>query len=310
MKKPIAVVLTIGLITVIAASHIRAQNKPEAAIKPSGRDADEAAIRDTSQALARAFEKGDAKEVAGFWTSEGEYVDEGSEPVHGRDALEKAYSGFFAKRPELKVESRTDSIRFLGTDSAIEEGTFTVKTKDVPPDSSRFSTLYVREGGRWRIAMLKEWADDATFPPSLESLAWLIGTWESGGEEMTARVTYEWTETKAFIRSKFVITPKKGDAKPSSGTQVIGVDPAEGVIRAWTFDPDGGSGEAVWEWNGTRWSIDSAGTLASGSRTAALNFMTPAGKDSFTWRSVRRTLDGDEMPDIDAVKVNRVVDGK
>src|SRR4051812_22125191 len=93
---------------------------------PAGRAEDEKAIKDESQALARAFEKGDAKEVAGFWTSEGEYVDEDREPIHGRDALEKAYAGFLADRPELKVESRTESIRFLGTDSALEEGTFTV----------------------------------------------------------------------------------------------------------------------------------------------------------------------------------------
>ena len=310
MKKPFAVVVVLGLLTVVAARHIRAQNRPETVPQSSARSGDEAAIRGESQALARAFEKGDAKEVAGFWTSEGEYVDEGGEPVHGREALEKAYAGFFDKRPELKVESRTDSIRFLGTDSAIEEGTFSVRAKDAPPDSSRFSSLYVREGGRWRIAMLKEWNDDTSSRPSLEDLAWLIGTWASESEEVKATVTYEWSETKAFIRSKFVITPRKGDAKPSSGSQVIGVDPAEGVIRAWTFDPDGGFGEASWNWEGTRWSIDSAGTLADGSRSTALNFMTPAGKDSFTWRSVRRTIDGNDMPDVDAIKVNRVAEGK
>jgi uncharacterized protein (TIGR02246 family) len=276
----------------------------------AGRAEDEKAIRDASRALARSFEKGDAKEVASFWTSEGEYVDEDSKPVHGREALEKAYTGFFAKRPELKVESKTDSIRFLGTDSAVEEGTFTVRVKDAPPDSSRFSSLYVREGGRWRIAMLKEWGDDSTSRPSLEDLAWLIGTWSSESDEVKATVTYEWTETKAFIRSKFVITPMKGDAKPSSGTQVIGVDPAEDVIRTWTFDPDGGFGEATWAWDGTRWSIDSVGTLANGSRTTALNFLTPAGSEAFTWRSVQRTLDGESMPDVKPVKVNRVREGK
>ncbi len=294
-----------------AAGFATTRNGPAAEVQaPTGRADDEKAIRETSQALARAFEKGDAKEVANFWTSEGEYVDEDSKPVHGRDALEKAYTAFFAKRPELKVESRTDSIRFLGADSAIEEGTFTVRAKDGPANSSRSSSLYVREGGRWRIGMLKEWGDDSTSRPSLDDLAWLIGTWASESEEIKATVTYEWSDKKTFIKSQFVMTPKKGEDKPSSGLQVIGVDPAQGVIRAWTFDPDGGFGEAVWVWDGTRWSIDSTGTLADGSRSTALNFMTPTGKDSFTWRSVRRTLDGGDIPDINAVKVNRVDNAK
>ena len=38
------------------------------------------------------------------------------------------------------------------------------------------------------------------------------------------------------------------------------MDPAEGVIRAWTFDPDGGFGEAIWTWDGERCAIDSKGT--------------------------------------------------
>ena len=61
--------------------------------------------------------------------------------------LEKAYAGFFVRRPELKVESTTQAIRFLGSDIAIEEGTFTVRPKDAPGESSRYSSLYVREGG-------------------------------------------------------------------------------------------------------------------------------------------------------------------
>jgi uncharacterized protein (TIGR02246 family) len=295
-----------------AAAFAAARGGPgEEVPSPAGRAEDEKVIREQSQALARAFEKGDTREVAGFWTAEGEYVDEGSEPVRGREALEKAYADFFAKRPELQVESTTDAIRFVGTDSAVEEGTFTVRAKDAPPNSSRFSSLYVREGGRWRIAMLQEWGNDETARPSLESLAWLVGTWESEGENLKARVTYEWSETKAFIRSRFVITSKKGDEPPpGTGTQMIGVDPADGVIRAWTFDADGGIGEAVWEWDGTQWLIESAGTLADGSRTTALNLMTPSGNDSFTWRSVGRTLDGRDMADIDAIKVNRVPGGK
>jgi uncharacterized protein (TIGR02246 family) len=309
MRRTIVITVACGLAAAAVGGFISAQEDSRAGAA-SGRQADEAAIREASQALARAFEKGDSRAVAEFWTEEGEYVDEGGDPVHGRAALEKAYAGLFDKRPELKVESTTQTIRFVGADTAVEEGTFTVRAKDAPADSSRYSSLYVREGGRWRIALLREWGDESTDRPKLKDLAWLIGTWESEGEGLKSRVTYEWSETRAFIRSRFVLAPKGAESPAIAGTQVIGVDPAEDLIRAWTFDPDGGFGEATWAWDGARWAIDSDGTLADGSRTTALNFLTPAGEDTFTWRSVRRTLDGEDEPDLGPVKVTRVRGGK
>src|SRR6185436_8296458 len=106
-----------------------------------------------------------------------------------------------------KAESKTEKIRFLGADTAIEEGTFTVTAKDSPPDASRFSTLYVRQGGKWLIALLKEWGDETTTKASLQDLEWLIGTWESQGGELAARTTYEWTANKAFIKAQYTLTP-------------------------------------------------------------------------------------------------------
>jgi len=34
--------------------------------------------------------------------------------------------------------------------------------------------------------------------------------------------------------------------------------------------------------------------------------MTPIGKDAFSWQSVDRTINGDEVPNIPPVKVTRV----
>ena len=72
----------------------------------------------------------------------------------------------------------------------------------------------------------------------------------------------------------------------------------------WFDDPEN-PGMLRW-WDGERWVIESRGTLADGSETTAVNFLTRAGNDAFTWRSVRRTLDGKAQPDVGPVKVNRV----
>jgi uncharacterized protein (TIGR02246 family) len=269
------------------------------------RPADRAAVQAATQQFARAFEKEDAAAVAALFTESGEYDNDDGPPIHGRAALTKAYADFFAKRVALTLESKSNKIRFVGQDTAVEEGTFSAKAKDQPTRVCRYSALFVRQDGKWLMAMLKEWGDDTTERASLNDIAWLIGTWEGAGDGGTARTTYELAPNKAFILARYTVTPK-GNDKPTTGTQVIGVDPASGSIRSWTFDADGGIGEATWTWDDGRWAIDSDGTLGDGSDTSALNFLTKTGADAFSWKSVKRTLEGDTLPDIGPITVKRV----
>ncbi|MCC7423028.1 MAG: SgcJ/EcaC family oxidoreductase [Planctomycetaceae bacterium] len=272
---------------------------------PSGRAADEKAIEAASAAFAKAFEAGDVKFVAGMFTENAEYIDDDGDPIRGREELAKAYGKFFEKRTGVKAESKSEAVRFLGTDAAIEEGKFTVTPKSGPSTVSRFSTLYVREGGKWKIALLKEWSEQQS-PPTLKDLEWLVGTWESDSEGMKATTTYEWTVNKSFLKAQYTLKPKKEGDPTISGVQVIGVDPAVGHIRAWLFDEHGGIGESNWHWVNGEWQIESIGTLPDGTRTTALNIMVRSGDDAFLWKSVQRTVDGESQPDVGPVKVKRV----
>lgn len=272
------------------------------------RDGDEAAIKQASQQLARAFEKADATAVAGFWTENGEYSDEEGLTLRGREAISKAFTKLFANRKEVKVEGVTNEIRFVANDSAIEEGTFTVRAKDSPADSNKYTALFVRQDGKWLIATMREWSIATTGQANLEDISWLIGSWESTSGDAKARTTYEWADTsKKFIRATYKVEIKDKDKTiATSGTQIIGIDPALGSIKSWTFDSEGGVGEAVWTWDENRWMIHSSGTLSEGIDTSATNLMTKTGNDSFTWRSVQRSLDGEELADVPAVTVKRV----
>lgn len=58
-----------------------------------------AAVRKTAEQFNEAFNRGDAKAVAAFWTKDGEYVGPDGEAVRGRQALEKAYADFLKKNP-------------------------------------------------------------------------------------------------------------------------------------------------------------------------------------------------------------------
>jgi uncharacterized protein (TIGR02246 family) len=275
---------------------------------PPGREADEAAIREAVKGLAAALQAKDAKGVAAFWTEQGEYADEGQETVRGREALEKTFGAMLDGKPELKVEATTGSVRFLGAETAIEEGTISVKATGGPGQVSQYRSFYAREGGKWLIAHLEEWGTRPADPPSLEELAWLVGTWESSSAETRAKVTYEWSETKAFLLSRFELAGV--DGAPESGMQVIGIDPVVGAIRAWTFDPDGGFGHAFWTWEAGHWAIESEGTHPDGSVSAALTFLTPAGPDAFTWELAERAVDGQGLPAAEAIEVRRVKGGQ
>jgi uncharacterized protein (TIGR02246 family) len=305
MRKLVASAATVGLALLALLSA-----QPRAADEPGdARGQDEQSIRRVSEAFAGAFAAGDAAKVGQFFTPQGEYLsDDRDEPLHGRDAIEKAYAEFVAKRPKITAEAKVEKVRFLGRDTAVEEGVFTVKPVEGegPVTSSRYSTLYVREDGAWRIALMKEWDEDPAEPPGLDALAWLVGTWDAGSDDRKLQTTYEWAAGKKFLVARFKISGED----ETSGVQIIGVDPAYETIRSWLFESDGGIGEGSWSWDGERWEIESSATLADGTESTATNFLRRTGPDAFTWQSVERVEEGERQPDIGPVKVTRRAAGR
>ena len=150
------------------------------------------------------------------------------------------------------------------------------------------------------MAVLREWPDEGV---SLRDLDWLIGTWEAKTGESEVRTTYAWDDKKNSIRCQITI---KAPGRNLNATQVILKDPRTGQLRSWMFDDDGGFGDGAWTRDGKRWVIDASGVQADGGELTAQNILTPVDKDTFTWQSTERTLDGEELPNIPPVKVTRV----
>lgn len=269
------------------------------------RPADRAAVRQALDGFAAAFRKGDAKAVAALWTAEGEYIGDDGASFRGRPALEKAYADLFAKGAGDGLEAEVDSVRFPSRDTAVVEGHFKLrKAKSGELVVSRCSLLFAREDGAWRLAIVREWPGDGL---SLRDLDWLIGSWESKGDGRVVRTRYEWAPNKSFIRCQFSVTE---DGQTQGGTQMIGKDPATGLLRAWTFEDAGGVGEADITRDGKKWVHAARGATGDGRALTATNLLTPAGADAFTWQSVERTLDGERLPDLPPVKVVRAKDQK
>ena len=157
------------------------------------------------------------------------------------------------------------------------------------------------------MASVREWVPDPAELISLKDVEWLVGDWVAKGDRAEVRVAYAWDEDKAFLRGRYTV--KRGGKVESSGTQVIGKDPAGG-LRSWLFDSSGTYGESSWSRDEDRWVIAASGTLPNGSEVTATNILIPLGKDAFTWQSVERTAAGSSLPDTAPLKVSRVQAGK
>jgi uncharacterized protein (TIGR02246 family) len=260
---------------------------------------DQAAVRKRTEAFLEALPRGDAKEVAAFWTATGEYMHGEGLTIRGRSDIEKAYAEDLKSKKPGTIELQSESIRFLSDDTAIQEGTFLVKRPNPADETrSRFSALYVREKGQWSFALLREWSEG----PSLQELAWLVGTWASKSDGAEVRTTFEWTEDKTFLRGRFSV---KRESHTVTGFQVLALDPATSSIKSWTFEGDGGLGEAVWTRTDKGWSAKTTGVTAEGEKVTATTTLTPTDENSFTWKSTGRLIGGEKAPDVGPVKVVR-----
>ena len=301
--------LAVPVVVMVAGGQQPPAKPPEGVPAPAEekeREADREAIRQASQEFARAFEKGDAKAAAACWTEGGEYVANDGEVVRGRAAIEKLFAAMFKDTTPGKIEVDIRSVRFPSRDSAVEEG-FLRHTPDGPglPGSSMYSALHVREDGRWKVAVSREWGAGQD---RLGDLAWLIGRWEGGPKGQEVSLTFERDGTAQFILGRFA---KTIDGKPASaGSMKIGLDGQRGQLRSWHFDDDGGQGQCLWIRDGNRWVLDAIGTLADGTETEAVNVLARLGADEITWRSIDRVAGGEPLPDTVPLKLTRVRSGK
>jgi uncharacterized protein (TIGR02246 family) len=267
------------------------------------RAADKAAVRARTQEFLKALAKGDAKEVAGFWTATGEYA-RGEMTIRGRTNIEKAYAEHLQKKQPGAVAVEGESIRFLSDDTAVQEGVF-VRKRPNPAETTRnhFSALLVRSGGKWYFGLVRESPET----PSLQDLAWLVGSWTYSSDGAETRMVVEWAEGKRYLLCR---TTRKQDDETTTATQILAVHPSTGAIQSWTFESDGSLGEAVWSRNDKGWTAKVTSVTADGDKVTATTSLTPIDENAFTFQSTERVVDGEKSPDVGPIRVTRAAAGK
>jgi uncharacterized protein (TIGR02246 family) len=299
MIKCISGLAAIALAAALAVGYLAAQ-------ETVSKGADEEGIRQQSREFAKAFESGNAKAVASFWTEQGEYFDDTGLALRGRAEIEKEFAQFFKEHPKSQVAVEIESIRFPARDLAIEEGVLLQRAEGKAlPASTRYSVIHVRENGQWRIAVCREWGAGQD---RLHDLAWLLGEWKGGTKDQETLLSFEKDKKSSSIFARH--TKKLKGEVVASGAIKISLDPHTGQLRSWHFDDDGGHGQSLWIRDGNRWVLDAVGALADGTDTAGVNVLTRINNDSFTWRSIDRVAGGEALPDTVPVKLARVASTK
>ena len=280
------------------------------AVAKAGSEADEKAIRATADEFVKAFNAGDAKAVGALWAPDAEYTDESGQSFQGRAAIEKEYADAFKQHLGAIMTVKIESIRFLGPDIALEKGVARVKSPGGLADTAaRYTVVHAKRDGQWIMVFGR----DAPYVPAsnedyLKDLEWLIGDWTPDAKDQPLRLHFEWMAQRNFIKNTYLVT--KDGQSTLTGGQIIGWNPKLGRIVSWHFDAQGGFGHDVWTKDGSKWVIEATGVLRDGSESTAVNIVTPIDTNSFTWQSVKRTLDGIGLPDMPPVKIIKVQSGK
>jgi uncharacterized protein (TIGR02246 family) len=269
--------------------------------------ADEAAIRKNVTAYVTAYNNHDAKTLATFWSPDAVYVNpETGEEAEGHDAIADQFAAILANLGDAKLVVDVKSIAFLSPTVAVERGTARVVNKsEKEPKNADYTAIHVKRDGKWLLDRVSEEDSPVVFSnyDRLKDLEWMIGDWVDQDDHSRVEMMCKWTKNQTFIVRHFAISI--ADRLDMSGIQLIGWDPSTGKIRSWVFDSDGGFGEATWTKKGNRWIINAAATMPDGRKTSAINIMNVVDKNSFTWQSTGRELDGEILPNIEPIKVVR-----
>lgn len=258
-----------------------------------------------SKAFVDAFNRGDAKAVASLWTEDGDFVDEAGQRYSGRDEIEKAYVAFFASNPRSQIRILVDSLRLLNENTAIEDGRSVVDgSASGAPGHGKYTAVHVKVNGKWHMATVRESRVEIVSNYELLSeLEWLVGTWVGEEQGAKSETTCRWIANKNFIERRYSVTALDGTV--TSGVQIIGWNPAAGYVQSWSFHDDGGHSVGVWSKQADGWSIDVTGVTGNGESTRALNLMRRLDDNGYSWKSIRRSIEGMSLPDTEEIVLRR-----
>jgi uncharacterized protein (TIGR02246 family) len=272
---------------------------------------DRAAIETLNAEFTKAFNAGDAASLAKLFAEDARMTDETGKTVEGRDAIQRQLIESFRTTPGATITLRTDSLKFLSPDVAIEEGASQLQIageEDTP--FSPYTAAYVKQNGQWLHSVVRDYPpvdaekELATADNPLAELEWMIGDWIEEDTDGKSLSSCRWAQNKHFLVWEYTIDEQGANAP--GGTMFIGRCPLTGQIKSWLFDANGGHGEATWTRHGDdQWVVKATGILGDGRMASATQYVTRLGKDVASWTSVDRVAGGEVQPDVSEYTIAR-----
>jgi uncharacterized protein (TIGR02246 family) len=146
VRKLLCVSAVLGLV-LLAGPAMRAEEKADPKVAE--------ALKARAEEFTKAFDKGDAKALAAFWTEDGDYVDQAGHTLKGRKAIEAAFE------KQFEAETATTGAPFItarvtATAASTAPATATAATTPSPRPTARAATTAATES-----ALLTATAGDA-----------------------------------------------------------------------------------------------------------------------------------------------------
>jgi uncharacterized protein (TIGR02246 family) len=263
---------------------------------------DEAAIKKAVNDYSAAYAKGDLEAVLATWTRDAEFTDDDGKVYRGRESLEPIFKKTLPSFKGYRITAKLTSIQLIKPDVALVDGEQTFMPPQGESDVSRFTSVWVKTDGKWRIRS----ARDLTAEPAGETVAgrhlrdldWMIGDWISESNDGSVLLNVSWGLNKAFLVWNYDVKRKQGTG--SKVAQWVGWDPLTEQTKSWVFDDQGGYGTAYWTRSGNTWTLEAGGVLPDGTTGSAANVVKYVDDKTFLWQSLRREADGQPLPDVEA----------
>lgn len=257
----------------------------------------------------KAFNEGKAEDFSAFFLPEGEFVDVNGAVHSGRPAIQELMSQFFKDYPGMQLAITVDSLRQLGADLLVEEGTRETFAADseVAASKVRYVAIRAKRDGKWMLATVREFSDDPAPTPGerLAPLSFLLGDWLNEGADATLKINFRWSDDGNFLIGEYEsLTDGLSQGK---STQRFGWDPVHQQIRSWLFEPDGAYSEGLWSATDKGWLCKSNSVMQDGTTGSAIVEFVIGDDDHFTLKGRDRVIDGATEGDYE-VKVVRQVE--
>jgi uncharacterized protein (TIGR02246 family) len=289
-----------------------AQSKPIAAKEKETKEdqkesisADEQEVRQAVTKFVELYNEHNAKGLADLYAEDARVVFRDGTEVDGRKEIARSFEEAFAETPTSAISVVVESIRFLTSEVAVEEG-FSSDFPDGETQAarSRYTVVHLKKDGQWTMQSTRiEEEESLSAYRDLQALEWLVGDWIDEGRTENVESSYRWDEGKSFLLEEFKVI--RQGVVVLKGTQRIGWDPQAKQIRSWVFDSAGGFGEATWAQVDEAWVCKAKGVSADGATTSATRILDRAADNRVIWTSQDRIAGSDALPDITITMVRK-----